>query len=91
MISELKNQSINDIGLNLCNVFEEVIDLNSVTNIKKVMFDYGAAGAAMSGSGPSVFGLFDDEKKAKNCFKKLNEAYKQVFLCHPSNFGVKIL
>lgn len=53
-----------------------------IQEIKDCMLAYGAVNAMMSGSGPTVFGLFDDEKKAQEAYKKLNgsELAKNVFL-----------
>ncbi len=48
----------------------------------------GAIGASLSGSGPTVFGIFDKENKAKEYVK----SYKgdgEIFLTTPINFGIK--
>lgn len=34
----------------------------------------------MSGSGPTVFGFFDDMLKAQRCFEKLKIKYKECFI-----------
>lgn len=39
--------------------------------IKDSMLSYGAVNAMMSGSGPTVFGLFDDREKAKAAYSRL--------------------
>ena len=54
-------------------------DLESVTiarhpviaRIKEMLLEAGAAGALMSGSGPTVFGLFDDERKTESASRSL--------------------
>lgn len=53
-----------------------------IREIKECMMEHGAVNAMMSGSGPTVFGLFDDEKKAQEAYKKLNgsDIAKNVFL-----------
>jgi len=56
--------------------------------IKQFMLDNGATGALMSGSGPTVFGIFPDEDEGsvdlRNCFKKLMKKYKAgVFITRP--------
>ncbi len=64
-----------DISKILCN------DLESVTMaahpeigvIKKALTDLGAEGALMSGSGPTVFGLFSDMKRAERATMRLSE------------------
>ncbi len=40
----------------------------------------GALGAMMSGSGPTVFGFFNDINKANQCADRLLEQYKEVFV-----------
>ena len=46
------------------------------------MKEYGALNAMMSGSGPTVFGLFEDEEAAKEAYRVLSggEDAKQVYL-----------
>ncbi len=53
-----------------------------VAEIKVQMMHDGALNAMMSGSGPSVFGLFDSEAKARECYEKLSRGSlaKNVFL-----------
>lgn len=43
-----------------------------VTKIKELMIKYGALGAQMTGSGPSVFGIFPDKLMAEKAYKKLS-------------------
>ena len=53
-----------------------------IDEIKRKMMKYGALGAMMSGSGPTVFGIFERELDAQNAYRELkkgNEA-KQVYL-----------
>ena len=46
------------------------------------MLGCGALGAAMSGSGPTVFGLFEAKENAQAAYSKLKEMHvaKQVYL-----------
>ena len=63
------------------NVFEEEIakELSEVLEIKKELLSLGATSAMMSGSGPSVFGLFETEASAENAKKKLSELGYHAF------------
>lgn len=72
------------------NVFEESLRLTEVKKIKACMLGYNAVGAAMSGSGPSVFGVFARQEDAARCAESLKSSYEEVFLCRPSSFGVKL-
>ena len=53
-----------------------------IETIKHKMLALGAAGSMMSGSGPTVFGLFDDEAAAKRAYIEFADAGDgmQVFL-----------
>lgn len=42
-----------------------------VTEIKNLLMKYGALGAQMTGSGPSVFGIFSDKERAEKVSKKM--------------------
>jgi len=56
-----------DVALHLCNDLETVTASTypAIASIKEKLIRYGALGALMSGSGPTVFGLFSDLKSAK--------------------------
>lgn len=53
-----------------------------IQEIKDCMIQNGAVGAMMSGSGPTVFGLYDDEQKARAAYAQMQESKlaKNVFL-----------
>ena len=55
------------------NVLELVTenDYPVIRDIKNKLKDYGALGAMMSGSGPTVFGIFEDMGRAKDCYARL--------------------
>ncbi len=84
MIDAIEKDNIDEIAENLSNVMEEAtIRLHPVIGgIKKKMIMNGAKGALMSGSGSTVFGLFDDYDKAKSCHDSFAMFYKDVFLTH---------
>lgn len=60
-----------------------------IGEIKKQMIEQGAIGAMMSGSGPTVFGLFEDKERAKAAYEKLRRGTlaKQVYLTRIFNNG----
>jgi 4-diphosphocytidyl-2-C-methyl-D-erythritol kinase len=66
------------------NVLETVTIPNypEIDAIKTTMKEHGAIGAMMSGSGPTVFGLFEDEKTAKKAYHAVKRSgiAKQVYL-----------
>ena len=68
MISYIEEGNLNAICKGLVNVLENVTIpmYPKIDSIKRTMMDFGALGSLMSGSGPTVFGIFDDEKKAED-------------------------
>ncbi len=88
MIEAVSNGDYKKI-CSLCgNVFEQAVEVPKRPHIKGVMRKCGADACCMSGSGPTVFGIFSNKEKAENCFEKLNRKYKNVYLCEPVNKGV---
>ncbi|HAE61047.1 MAG TPA: 4-(cytidine 5'-diphospho)-2-C-methyl-D-erythritol kinase [Eubacteriaceae bacterium] len=76
-----------EIEKNLGNVFEQAAfkKYPELAGIKKALTELGAKGSLMSGSGPTVYGLFDDEAKAESAWKHFREIYDEVYkakTCH---------
>ncbi len=84
LIGDIKAKDLYSIAKHMGNVLETVTIPNYpvIDEIKQHMMAHGAVGAMMSGSGPTVFGLFDDEETAKAAFKAMrsSELAKQVYL-----------
>lgn len=68
---------------NLRNVFEEVLpeEYGEVFTIRNKLLSLGALGAQMTGSGPTVFGLFKDKAAAQKAAETLKKEYEQSYLC----------
>ena len=68
------------------NVFEDVLDRrqNAIGDIKGRLLDLGALGAAMTGTGSAVFGVFDDEDAAQNACEELSSLYRECWLTRPA-------
>ena len=69
------------------NVFEQFIDVTERVIIKDIMRKYGAKCACMSGSGPSVFGIFEDKEGAEKALLELKKDYPQSYLCSSTDCG----
>ena len=84
LIDDIKAKNLHDIAAHMGNVLETVTIPNYpvIDEIKKDMLSNGAVGAMMSGSGPTVFGLFDDEDTAKKAYKAMRSSHlaRQVYL-----------
>ncbi|MEE0969823.1 MAG: 4-(cytidine 5'-diphospho)-2-C-methyl-D-erythritol kinase, partial [Clostridia bacterium] len=66
LIISLRNGDSKALVNGLYNIFETVIekDRPEIVNIKNIMVNHGAQKALMSGSGPSVFGIFSNKNSA---------------------------
>lgn len=73
------------VARRLYNVFEDVLlprQARTVQEIKNRLITCGALGANLSGTGPTVFGLFADEALAQEACRALKETYPDTFLTH---------
>lgn len=87
IIKALKNKDIKLLAKNLYNVFEEVIpEKESIKNIKKELIKNGALNALMTGSGSSVYGIFEDKQSAKKAYMELKDKY-ETYIC--TSYNVK--
>ena len=89
IMDAIKRGDVEGVAQNMGNVLEDVtIPLYPVIDsIKKQMLKNGAIGAMMSGSGPTVFGIFPDEQTALRCqavLKAQGEA-RQVYITETFN------
>lgn len=91
MLDALQRQDLYGITDRMENVLESVTvpAYPVIQEIKDHMKAHGALNALMSGSGPTVFGIFDDKKKAEFACEKLKESglTRQTFLTTAFNHG----
>ena len=84
ILNGLARKNIHKVAECMGNVLEQVtIPVYPVIEqIKNVMKEGGAMNAMMSGSGPTVFGLFEDRQSAKRAAQKIKEQKlaKQVYV-----------
>lgn len=73
------------VAARLGNVFEGVLpeEYHEVFHIKKRLMELSALNAAMSGSGPTVFGVFAEQETARRAAEVLKETYQQTYLAMP--------
>ena len=87
MLAAIRGGDLYQIAQKLGNSFEQLIDTPRRVEIKSILRSCGAIGSCMSGSGPTVFGLFDDEVRAEKAVRQLRTIVDDVFICHPVKFG----
>lgn len=75
ILEGVKRQDLRQIASCMGNVLEKVTveEYPAIEEIKSVMKKEGALGALMSGSGPTVFGLYDDKKTARRAALRIKE------------------
>lgn len=85
MMNALKTGDLEGVAARLGNVFEEVLpeEYGEVFAVKRRLLELGALNAAMSGSGPTVFGIFRKEEAAKQAAEALKRTYVQTYLAQP--------
>ncbi len=92
LIDCLKNNKIEELANNMLNVLEEVTveKYPIIREIEKIMMENKALGAMMSGSGPTVFGLYKNKDDALKCKSILEKEFKQTFVVCCNNKGVEV-
>lgn len=73
------------------NVFEQVVEVTERVDFRRIMNSNGASLCQMSGSGPTVFGLFKEKENAEKCAEQLREICPNVFLTTPVTHGAKMI
>lgn len=82
LVKSIERDDLKYLGDNMVNVLEEVTlkKHTIIKEIKEEMLKCGAIGSLMSGSGPTVFGLFDNEKSLHNCREKLEAKNIKIYV-----------
>lgn len=89
----LESGDIRTAAKNMGNLLENVTqkEYPVISEIKHIMDDNGALGSLMSGSGPTVFGLFDDYGTALECLAAVDKSdkAKDIHLVKVCNGGME--
>ena len=87
MAEAIRKKDLDGVTARLGNVLETITipEHPEIGTIKKILLDHGAEGALMSGSGPTVFGIFKSRESAAKACRYLKEAEngrltRQVYL-----------
>lgn len=80
IIKHIENDDAILVGKSMKNVLETVTikEYPVLDTIKNQMLACGAFGSIMSGSGPTIFGIFNEEKDMIKCEEKLDKSIKTV-------------
>ncbi len=87
ILSTMQSGSLTGTCLAMYNVFESVVlqEHRVASELKTCMLAKGAIAALMSGSGPSVVGVFSDPEKARTVAKTITEQGIFAQICRPVN------
>ena len=88
-ISAIEQGNLKKACLNFANVFSYAWG-DSLKAIENDLKNQGAIVSCLSGSGPSVYGIYE-KGKGENAFEHLKKIYTNIYLCRPKNSpGVEI-
>lgn len=79
--------SVKTVCASFYNIFEEVVPTVQpyVDRIKQILNEHGALRSMMSGSGPSVFGVFENSEQAADACEALQRLGAFACVCHPTD------
>jgi 4-diphosphocytidyl-2-C-methyl-D-erythritol kinase len=82
ILSAIRQGDVAKVAREMKNVLETVtaVKYPEIEGIKRDLKSRGALGSMMSGSGPSVFGLFGDPERARQAFAVLQNQYEHIWL-----------
>lgn len=82
LINVYKNKNYDEFFKGLYNVMEKVSIsyCPEIQNIKDKMYEFNCIKSLMSGSGPTVFGIFNDDKDIKKAYDYFKKIYKNTFI-----------
>lgn len=83
VLAALEEGDLAGVSRRMFNVFEEALPAQRravVEEIKSTLLSRGALGACMSGTGPTVFGIFDNAESARSVADELKQSYVETFL-----------
>lgn len=82
LLQAITQGNYDEICHRMYNVMEPITSgwHSEIQEIKDVLFSCGAQGAVMSGSGPTVFGLFDQYAHAEKAYRQLKAQYTESYL-----------
>ena len=87
----LADADIAAVGREMWNHFEDVLQIDAVTALRRRMLAAGALGACMTGSGSAVVGIFASLTAAEQCAQALRPLCELATVCRPWRRGPQVL
>lgn len=87
ILKAIENKDFSLLFANMKNVMQSVTEkiCPEISEICASLQNLGAKASLMSGSGPTVYGIFDSDLTAKKAFDSLSKSYPKTFLTHILN------
>jgi 4-diphosphocytidyl-2-C-methyl-D-erythritol kinase len=89
-IQALQAGNLKELARRLYNVLEDAVPASvrsEIEGIRAALLDAGASGVVMSGSGPTVLGLFETKETAQSAWEILSLRCRETYLAEPVNGG----
>lgn len=83
LLTALNERNQKKTAAELYNVFERLYSDGRIERIKRELIASGASGAALSGSGSAVFGLFDSDERALSALEGFRNDYPFTVVTKP--------
>lgn len=82
LVKALYDKNFKYIASSMVNVLETVTvkKYPVIEEIKSIMMQSGALGSLMTGSGPTVFGIFESLLLTEKCYNRLRDYIKEVYM-----------
>lgn len=90
LIEAIRQNNLPLIASLMANDLEKAAQSPATPIIKQQLLDQGALGSVMTGSGAAVFGIFDQEAKAKQAAAWFKGKVKSVFIARTVDHGAMI-
>ena len=90
LVAAMEENDIYGVAKYMANDLEKAAASEYTQPIKEELIQQGAIGSVMTGSGAAVFGVFDDEDKAKAAVEYFRDRVRSVFIAKPVGFGATI-
>lgn len=90
-IEYLTNGNISEFFKSLYNDFDSLLMLEEVQKIKSIMNENSCIKSVMSGSGPTVYGVYETKEQAQYTANILSKIYNDVFIANAINNGCTII
>lgn len=91
VINAMQCNSVEGFCNGLYNDFDSLLQIDEVQKIKAIMIENGALASVMSGSGPTVYGVYSTQQDADTAADILKAEYSDVFIAKLCNCGCTVV